>query len=389
MERVQILHIDMAETVPVVYAGTETCFVVFWWEDCPIGQTETVGSVGRRLDFGPLMASAVLLDVAARARAIVQAEKTRPAASVPPTSVVICTRDRPDSLARCLTALPRQTLRPRQVLVVDNASRGDRTKEVAVTAGVDYVREERPGLDIARNTGVMHATGEIVAFTDDDVELHPRWLERMVRAFERPSVAAVTGLVLPAELETASQRHFEAYWSFCRGYRPIEFGPGFFASDRRFGCPVWQIGAGASMAFRRDVFAKAGFFDERLDVGAAGCSGDSEYWHRVLSSGAVCHYEPTAVAFHYHRRDVAGLSDQIFHYMRGHSTALLVQYERSGNLGNLRRALMSMPWWYAVRVAKLLSGRDFERNRFLFREIAGYVAGLTYYIRQPQPRNPR
>jgi GT2 family glycosyltransferase len=211
----------------------------------------------------------------------------------------------------------------------------------------------------------------------------------MVAAFERPEIVAATGLVLPAELETQAQRHFETYWGFGRGYRPVEFGPEFFASDRMRGCPVWEIGAGASMAFRRDIFTKAGFFDERLDVGAAGCSGDSEYWHRVLTHGGVCRYEPTAVAFHYHRRDFPGLSKQIFHYMRGHSAALLVQYERSGNVGNLRRAFMSMPWWYAARVGKRLAGGYSERDRFLFREMAGYVSGLAYYMRQPRPSRRR
>jgi GT2 family glycosyltransferase len=143
------------------------------------------------------------------------------------------------------------------------------------------------------------------------------------------------------------------------------------------------------MAFRREIFAKAGFFDERLDVGAAGCSGDSEYWHRVLSSGGVCRYEPAAVAFHYHRRDAAGLSKQIYYYMRGHAAALLVQYERSGNIGNLRRALVSMPWWYTVRLARRLVRRGSERDRFIFREMAGYLSGLAYYMRQPRPDTAR
>ena len=152
----------------------------------------------------------------------------------------------------------------------------------------------------------------------------------MAAAFDDDRIMAVTGLVLPAELETAAQRHFERHWRFGRGYRPIDFGPDFFRVDRTHGCPAWEIGAGASMAFRREVFDRAGLFDERLDVGAAGCSGDSEYWHRVLTHGGVCRYEPSAVAFHYHRRDFAGLSRQIFSYMRGHAAALMVQYERSG-----------------------------------------------------------
>lgn len=389
MEKVEILHIDIAKQLPSICFGTETLVIFFWWNDCPVGQIKTFGRVGQRVDLESLIGSEVAADVIARARAIVDAERSGLAAEVPPVSVVICTRDRPEALARCLGALSRQTLPPTQVIVVDNASRDGRTREAALAAGVDYLREDRPGLDIARNTGAKRATGEIVAYTDDDVEVHPRWLERMVAAFVTPAVAAVTGLVLPAELETEPQCYFETHWGFGRGYRPILFGSEFFACDRTYGCPAWEIGAGASMAFRREIFAKAGFFDERLDVGAAGCSGDSEYWHRVLSCGGVCRYEPAAVVFHCHRRDAAGLSQQIYYYMRGHAAALLVQYERSGNIGNLRRALVSMPRWYTVRAAKWLLGRGSERDRFLFRELAGYLSGLAYYMGQPRPDTAR
>ena len=213
------------------------------------------------------------------------------------------------------------------------------------------------------------------------MHLHPRWLERLVRAFDQPEVMAVTGLVLPAELATAAQRHFETFWGFGRGYRRNDFGTSFFAADRLHGCRVWEIGAGASMAFRRRTFEIAGLFDERLDVGAAGCSGDSEYWHRVLTHGGVCRYEPSAVVYHYHRQDYSGLANQIFHYMRGHAAALLVQFERSGNFGNLRRAFVSMPIWYAWRgLRRALKGSS-ERDRFLGREIAGYLSGIGYYIK--------
>ena len=97
------------------------------------------------------------------------------------------------------------------------------------------------------------------------------------------------------------------------------------------------------MAFRRAIFDRVGLFDERLDVGQAGCSGDSEFWHRVLTDGWQCRYEPGAVVFHYHRRDMAGLRKQIFFYMRGHVVALLVQFQRSKNIGNLSRAFITLP----------------------------------------------
>jgi glycosyltransferase involved in cell wall biosynthesis len=374
-----VLHVDLSgrSAVPDLQVNAPFCRVVLWWDDCPIGQLDDVGAVSRILDLA-VLSETVPPDIRDGALKIVsdRLPERKPAT----TSIVICTRDRPDFLARCLASIRHQTLSPNQVIVVDNASKLANTREVALAAGVDYVREERPGLDFARNAGARAAIGEIVAYTDDDVQLHSRWLERLVSAFDTPEVMAVTGLVLPAELETEAQLHFETYWGFGRGYRRIDFGSIFFASDQTRGCPVWEIGAGANMAFRRGAFEKVGFFDERLDVGAAGCSGDSEFWHRVLAHGGVCRYEPSAVAYHFHRRDWAGLSDQIFYYMRGHAASLLIQFERSGNVGNLRRALLTIPLMYAQRTVRHLVKKPVESDRLLGREIAGYFSGLFFYL---------
>jgi GT2 family glycosyltransferase len=295
---------------------------------------------------------------------------------------VICTRDRPGELERCLASLPEQTYPPREIIVVDNASRDQRTRDVALAAGATYVREDRPGLDFARNTGAQRATSEVVAYTDDDVLLHPRWLERLVGAFDRPDIMASTGLLLPGELATEAQRHFEIYWGFSQGYRRKDFNPASFAAHKGRVFPAWDMGAGASMAFRRELFDRIGYFDERLDVGQAGCSGDSEFWYRLLANGYSCRYEPSSVAFHFHRRTMEGLSSQIFHYMRGHVAALLVQYERTGIRANLKQAFYRMPSWYASRLWARLRGGPSPTDRFLKEEILGCLSGLFFYYRQ-------
>jgi len=266
--------------------------------------------------------------------------------------------------------------------VVDNASRDQRTRDVALAAGVTYVREDRPGLDIARNSGALRAIGDIVAYTDDDVLLHPRWLEQLICAFDSPQIGAVTGLVLPAELTTEAQRHFETYWGFGKGYREQDYDGAVFRSHRGKVLPAWDIGAGASMAFRREVFQAVGLFDERLDVGQAGCSGDSEYWYRLLAGGYTCRYTPASVVFHFHRRTMEGLASQIYHYMRGHAAALLVQYERTGIAANRYQAYYHKPRWYLYRLFRKLIEGDRIRDRFLKQEVTGYLAGLLFYHRQ-------
>ena len=293
-------------------------------------------------------------------------------------SVVICTRDRPHHLEQCLKSFSEQSLTPNEVIVVDNASVDDQTREVSLAAGVIYVREDRPGLDIARNTGAQAARSEIIVYTDDDTVLHRNWLENIVSAFCDPKVDALTGLVLPLRLDTLAQQIFEAHWSFGRGFEIIDFTPETFAASKQAGFEAWNVGAGANMAFRRSVFERCGYFDESLDVGASGCSGDSEFWYRIVGLGGTCRYDPSCIVFHDHRETEAGLRKQLRAYMCGHVTALRVQAQRFPGQGNLRRLYRYLPIWFASRVGqRLRQGRTTE-TWFLADEIRGYLDGLLY-----------
>jgi len=269
--------------------------------------------------------------------------------------------------------------------VVDNAPSTDRTRRlVAGVENVHYVLEPRPGLDIARNTGIRESAGELIAYVDDDVSVHPDWIHGLLRGFRDPAVMALTGLVLASELTTKSQLLFEQYWSFNRGYESLVYGGEYFAKYKHFGVPTWRIGAGANMAFRRSVFAGVGQFDERLDVGAAGCSGDSELWYRVLAEGWKCRYEPTAIVYHRHRSTMDGLRRQLFHYMRGHVAALLVRFERYGHWGNVIHVALLAPYY----VSLVLFGWKRGRGRYstLWQEITGCAQGVKFYMQNREKK---
>jgi len=365
-----VAHVSVSSLADIAEAQLSEGMTVFWRGDRPIGHV--------LMHDGGVTESKVG-HVDAEFLSAVDSRMQAPAKTELSASVVICTRNRPDELGMCLSSLARQSFTAREIIVVDNASHDQRTRNVAMAAGVTYIREDRPGLDIARNAGALRASSDIVAYTDDDVLLHPRWLEQLVSAFDAPQIGAVTGLVLPAELATEAQRHFETYWGFGQGYGERDFDSARFKSHRGGVFPAWDIGAGASMAFRREVFQSVGLFDERLDVGQAGCSGDSEYWYRLLANGYACRYAPASVAFHFHRRTMEGLASQIYHYMRGHTAALLVQYERTGIAANRSRAFFFFPQWYSYRLLRKLLRRDRIGGRFLRQEVAGYLAGLLFY----------
>ena len=295
-------------------------------------------------------------------------------------TIIVCTRDRPDSLRVCLAALLAQTSPPGEIVVVDNSS--NRTA-LAVTAAcsashVRYVHEPVAGLSRARNTGLLHATGGIVAFTDDDVEVNANWSAELALAFERdPEAEAVTGLVLPASLDSSAKRMFEfEFGAFGSRCVPLRFDQRFFDVAFPRGLQVWRIGAGANMAFRRSTFEKVGLFDERLGAGAAGCSEDSELWYRILAGGGACLYEPRAVVRHHHRDDFSGLRKQMRAYMKGHTAALLIQYGRYGHRSNLRRAFLRLPRGFLRGGIHALVHGNRLRGQVLLSEVAGWLAGL-------------
>jgi len=115
-------------------------------------------------------------------------------------------------------------------------------------------------------------------------------------------------------------------------------------------------------------------------VGAAGCSGDSEMWYRILARGWKCLYQPTAVVYHYHRREMGDLHHQIYSYMRGHVAALLIQFEKHRHWGNVRRILVSLPWYYAALALKGAFNGFSGRKYTLPNEIRGCLSGIRFYL---------
>jgi len=412
----KILHIELNKGIPTLTAQTkyQGIYAVFWWYGIPLGHQEILAeqlpmpalslcnlvvqtitpTVGcHLLDHGFKAPLPVISENPSRDKPVdfhalttlqqplklLQERCSQPVSNS--VSVVVCTRNRPQQLAQCLRSLSSLSQRPQQIIVVDNAPADDVTRQVvAQMPGIQYVLEPRPGLSVARNTGIHHSTGDIIAFTDDDVVVHPDWITRLQQGFDDPKVMAVTGLMLPAELETEAQLIFhkssaDTGW----GYRALTFDTQFFEEMKHRGVPVWHIGVGANMAFRRKAFELVGYFDERLGAGASGCSEDSEFWYRILADGWICRYEPTSVIFHYHRSDLDALKRQRYQYMRGHVAALLVQANYK-HWGNLRRLFIALPRYYAKRLLGEIK-RGFEpRRSSVFLEIVGCLAGVKFYI---------
>jgi glycosyltransferase involved in cell wall biosynthesis len=396
------------------HPGDEAAFSIFWWKELPLGmraslpeelpfseaqlrqftaeygaaqlsaRSPALGAPLRATHEGKPKQALALSQLLAEHDLVGELDRLAAAPPLPAKqiSVVICTRDRGEALAECLRSVTTQRSAPGEIVVVDNSSDGSAKPICDRFTEIRHVHEPRPGLSIARNTGIRMSRGDVIAFTDDDVELHPGWTVEIGRAFADQSIDALTGLVLPARLDTPAQRMFQFdKGGFGSTFIPLRFDNRFFAETRPHGAQVWKMGAGANMAFRRSLFERIGLFDERLGAGAAGCSEDSELWYRMLANGGVCLYEPRAGVFHHHRRDLAGLRRQIRSYMKGHVAALIVQHDAFHDRGNFVRIFGQLPLYFLKSFLKgLLEGRRGQPGT-LAPEIAGYAAGLQFLFR--------
>jgi len=209
--------------------------------------------------------------------------------SEPLLSVVVCTHERPDDLARCLAAL--EALEdPVETIVVDSASRPPSREVVGERARYAYVEE--PGLSRARNVGASLASSDLIAFVDDDAAVEPGWAGKLVAGFENPRVGAVGGTCRAA---------FQAPRPRWLSDRLLQY-----AGITRFGAAAREARTsaeypfGANVCVRRAALDEVGGFAEQL--GRIGCSLLSGEEAAVLDSmraaGWTIWLEPDAVVVH-------------------------------------------------------------------------------------------
>ncbi len=203
----------------------------------------------------------------------------------PRISVVVCSRNGARTIGDCCRGLKDLDYPDFEVIVIDDGST-DETAAIAGQCGFRVVRTENRGLSSARNTGMNLATGEIVAYIDDDAYPDPHWLSYLAASFLSTNHAGVGGPNLA----------------------PSDDGPVADCVARAPGGPVHVLLSdreaehipGCNMAFRKQCLEAIGGFDPQFRV----AGDDVDVCWRIRDRGWTLGFHPGAVVWHHRRNSV-------------------------------------------------------------------------------------
>ena len=297
-------------------------------------------------------------------------------------SVVICTRDRPDTIVRAVESVACQVYEGFDILVVDQ-SRTDETRRLlddlmSRYAHVRYLHLDQAGLSRAYNSGIRHTAGELLAFTDDDCVVPDGWLDALARPFaEQPDIALLYGQVLlPPELASTGTPG---------GVIPTLSIPERQRLSLREGFKVF--GMGANFAARRSMCDMIGGFDEILGGGGPlKSSQDFDFAYRMYRAGGTILLEPAVFVYHYGFRSHADWPATLKAYGIGDG-AFYFKHVRSGDLyatGLLARVLVV----HAARELKhtVQGGRHHAQWAYVRNVVRGMYDSLKFGVDRRQRR---
>ncbi len=210
-------------------------------------------------------------------------------------SVIVPAYNAERTIGACLQSLEHQSF-PRdqyEVIVVDDGS-SDSTSGVASGYQASVIKQPRRGPGAARNYGASVARGDALLFTDADCVPAPDWIARMLEAFSESDVVGVKGAYGTHQrglVARFAQQEFEDKYDWVRAAPRIDIVDTY------------------SAAYRRDIFQKAGGFDERLRQ-----AEDVELSYRLAIQGHRMIFQPAALVYHLHPESLASYALKKFKF---------------------------------------------------------------------------
>ncbi len=290
-------------------------------------------------------------------------------------SVIICTRDREETIGQALESVAQCDYPTFDVHVMDQSTRSATRECVEALAArfaqkvvIHYHFLDKAGLSRASNAGMRVSEGDVIAFTDDDVIVPTDWVSSIARAFAADAEAGLLygqvkvpaelveqvkqGLVVPSlTWEKRERLHKSSYFK------------------------IW--GMGANFAVRRAILATVGGFDEALGGGAPlRSSQDFDFAYRTFLKGHAILLEPTVMVDHYGTRTADQWPATMANYGIGDG-AFYSKHVRCGDMRALQMLLKSYVWGRLRQLKRLVLNRKLVSD--------DYVSGLVVGVRSAWP----
>lgn len=210
--------------------------------------------------------------------------------SDPTVSIILCTLDRREQLVRCLNSLMALNYPNLEILVIDNGSKNVFIPDIHYRYRTRFFHLEIKGLSYGRNLGLHFATGNIVAFIDDDAFANPDWLRKAISHFDKPQIGCVTGRIVPVNSD--GNPLVESRRTFPNIEDRLFFDRNNFSPLRA------SAGTGSNFLIRRNV-ATQYRFSELLGPGVpVGGAEEQLMFFQVIHAGWTIIFEPEAVVYH-------------------------------------------------------------------------------------------
>lgn len=217
----------------------------------------------------------------------------------PRVTVVVCAYNAAGTIEQCLTAIEGLQYPDFECVVVNDGSTDDTGAVAARHPRVKLIETTNGGLSAARNLGLEHATGDIVAYTDADVRVDPDWLTYLVQPFLHSDVVAAGGPnIVPPD---------DPWLAQCVARAPGS--PMHVLLEDRLAEHI----PGCNCAFRREALMGIGGFNPIFRR----AGDDVDVCWRLQSQGGKIGFAPAALVWHHHRNSIQAFLRQQVGYGEG------------------------------------------------------------------------
>lgn len=274
-------------------------------------------------------------------------------------SVLIATRNRAPQLKRCLMSLQKQSIKPNEVILVDNGST-DNTREVCSVfrfiLPIRYKKEQRIGLPFARNTSMQLARGDIYAFIDDDCIASRNWLKAIQAHFgQHLSSVGVIGFsqnAHPSNIASCVEYAYYLRWLYTyimRVDRPQKLPSGLFIDFK-------------NAAFRAS-FIKQFQFSTIVPYGGVG-DEDVEMGNRIYRTNQNIYYNPTIKVTHQYSVTLKRLF--VRNFWNGYNNQKLYQTHGVNVFISSKKSIINSTLKNADKIQGLLKGYIYKTVKAVF-----------------------